>query len=160
MNCSTLRERAAGSPPNASQVSLRCTETENGGIFEMVRWCWFVLGSGKCLNRCPYTDALRKPLVREVCHCVTWFWQFDVVTPHCHSSDLMSVWAKAHVKIARMILTIKLDGNWSSFQLANNTPPLSVTGSVIAPSARMECPVNENGGVFYLVRWCWFVCAV
>ena len=34
-------------------------------------------------------------------------------------------------------LTIKLDGNWSSFQLANNTPPLSVTGSVIAPSARM-----------------------
>ena len=46
-------------------------------------------------------------------------------------------WAKALVKIARMILTIKLDGNWNSFQLANNTPPLSVTGSVIAPSARM-----------------------
>ena len=37
-----------------------------------------------------------------------------------------------------MTLTIKLDGNWSSFQLANNTPPLSVTGSVIAPSARMH----------------------
>ena len=37
-----------------------------------------------------------------------------------------------------MTLTIKLDGNWSSFQLANNTPPLSVTGSVIAPSARMS----------------------
>ena len=37
-----------------------------------------------------------------------------------------------------MTLTIKLDGNWSSFQLANNTPPLSVTGSVIAPSARMD----------------------
>ena len=36
-----------------------------------------------------------------------------------------------------MTLTIKLDGNWSSFQLANNTPPLSVTGSVIAPSARI-----------------------
>jgi hypothetical protein len=36
-----------------------------------------------------------------------------------------------------MTLTIKLDRNWSSFQLANNTPPLSVTGSVIAPSARM-----------------------
>ena len=46
-------------------------------------------------------------------------------------------WAEARVKIARMTLTIKLDGNWSSFQLANNTPPLSVTGSVIAPSARM-----------------------
>ena len=50
-----------------------------------------------------------------------------------HSSS----WAEAPVKIARMTLTIKLDGNWNSFQLANNTPPLSVTGSVIAPSARM-----------------------
>ena len=49
-------------------------------------------------------------------------------------------WAEAPVKIARMTLTIKLDGNWSSFQLANNTPPLSVTGSVIAPSARMSSP--------------------
>ena len=47
-------------------------------------------------------------------------------------------WAEARIKIARMTLTIKLDGNWSSFQLANNTPPLSVTGSVIAPSARIE----------------------
>jgi hypothetical protein len=46
-------------------------------------------------------------------------------------------WAEAPIKIARMTLTIKLDGNWSSFQLANNAPPLSVTGSVIAPSARM-----------------------
>ena len=46
-------------------------------------------------------------------------------------------WAEAPIKIARMTLTIKLDGNWSSFQLANNTPPLSVTGSVIAPSARI-----------------------
>ena len=46
-------------------------------------------------------------------------------------------WAKAPIKIARMTLTIKLDGNWSSFQLANSTPPLSVTDSAIAPSARM-----------------------
>ena len=46
-------------------------------------------------------------------------------------------WAEARVKIARMTLTIKLDGNWSSFQLANSAPPLSVTGSAIAPSARM-----------------------
>ena len=37
-----------------------------------------------------------------------------------------------------MTLTIKLDRNWSSFQLANSTPPLSVTGSAIAPSARIE----------------------
>ena len=33
---------------------------------------------------------------------------------------------------------IKLDRNWSSFQLANSAPPLSVTGSAIAPSARMQ----------------------
>ena len=37
-----------------------------------------------------------------------------------------------------MTLTIKLDGNWSSFQLANSAPPLSVTDSAIAPSARMQ----------------------
>ena len=37
-----------------------------------------------------------------------------------------------------MTLTIKLDRNWSSFQLANSAPPLSVTGSAIAPSARMQ----------------------
>ena len=47
-------------------------------------------------------------------------------------------WAEAPIKIARMTLTIKLDGNWSSFQLANSTPPLSVTDSAIAPSARMR----------------------
>ena len=29
-------------------------------------------------------------------------------------------WAEARIKIARMTLTIKLDGNWSSFQLAIN----------------------------------------
>ena len=36
-----------------------------------------------------------------------------------------------------MTLTIKLDRNWSSFQLANSAPPLSVTDSAIAPSARI-----------------------
>ena len=46
-------------------------------------------------------------------------------------------WAEARIKITRMTLTIKLDRNWSSFQLANSTPPLSVTGSAIAPSARI-----------------------
>ena len=37
-----------------------------------------------------------------------------------------------------MTLTIKLDGNWNSFQLANSAPPRSVTDSAIAPSARMD----------------------
>ena len=49
----------------------------------------------------------------------------------------LSCWAEARVKIARVTLTIKLDGNWSSFQLANSAPPLSVTDSAIAPSARI-----------------------
>ena len=47
-------------------------------------------------------------------------------------------WAEARIKITRMTLTIKRDRNWSSFQLANSAPPLSVTGSAIALSARME----------------------
>ena len=53
--------------------------------------------------------------------------------PTCKGSR----WAEARIKIARMTLTIKLDGNWSSFQLANSAPPLSVTDSAIAPSARI-----------------------
>ena len=40
-------------------------------------------------------------------------------------------WAEARVKIARMTLTIRLDGNWSSFQLANSAPPLSVTVALL-----------------------------
>ena len=60
----------------------------------------------------------------------------------CSNLNIAS-WAEARIKIARMTLTIKLDGNWNSFQLANNTPPLSVTGSVIAPSARMAVGPNQ-----------------
>ena len=37
-----------------------------------------------------------------------------------------------------MTLTIKLDWNWNSFQLANSAPPLSVTDSALAPAARMQ----------------------
>ena len=62
-------------------------------------------------------------------------WEHRQRRPTC---KVMSIcWAEAPIKIARMTLTIKLDGNWSSFQLANSAPPLSVTGSAIAPSARM-----------------------
>ena len=48
-----------------------------------------------------------------------------------------SCWAFARIKIARVILAIRLDWNWSSFQLASSAPPLSVTDSAIAPSARI-----------------------
>ena len=55
----------------------------------------------------------------------------------------LQYWAEARVKIARMTLTIKLDGNWNSFQLANSTPPLCVTDSAIAPSARMANSLSQ-----------------
>jgi hypothetical protein len=32
----------------------------------------------------------------------------------------------------------QLDGNWSSFQLANSTSPQGVIDNAIAPSARMQ----------------------
>ena len=54
-------------------------------------------------------------------------------------------WAEARLKIARMTLTIKRDGNWSSFQLANSALPLSVTSSAIAPSARMHNRGPQKG---------------
>ena len=53
-----------------------------------------------------------------------------------------------------MTLTIKRDGNWSSFQLANSALPLSVTSSAIAPSARIvsrdlaqQLPFHEDVSV-------------
>ena len=46
-------------------------------------------------------------------------------------------WAEDRPKMARMTLTIKLYGNWSSFQLANSAPSLSVTDSAVALSASM-----------------------
>ena len=43
-------------------------------------------------------------------------------------------WAGARIQNnARMALAIKLDRNWSSFQLASSAPPLSVTDSAIPP---------------------------
>ena len=54
-------------------------------------------------------------------------------------------WAEAHEKIAATSLTNDADRNWSSFQLANSAPPLSVTDSAIAPSARMQkFPVSDQ----------------
>ena len=48
-------------------------------------------------------------------------------------------------------LTIKLDGNWNSFQLANSAPPLSVTDSAIAPSARINLISGYFGGEFSFI---------
>ena len=63
-------------------------------------------------------------------------------------------WAEAFVNIARMILTIKLDGTCGSFQQANNTPPLSVTGRVIAPFRKDEehATMVAPAKIIYLLR--------
>ena len=66
-------------------------------------------------------------------------------------------WAEARLKIARMTLTIKLDGNWSSFQLANSAPPLSVTDSAIAPSARMRAKRKVSTDFSFVCSRAFFV---
>ena len=48
--------------------------------------------------------------------------------------DDMIDWAEAHIQIARMTLTFKLDRIGDSIKLANSAPPLSVIDSVLAPS--------------------------
>ena len=55
----------------------------------------------------------------------------------CASPGCTNTLGRSPRKNTRMTLTIKLDRNWSSFLHANSAPPLSVTGSAIAPSARM-----------------------
>ena len=70
-------------------------------------------------------------------------------------SLLSHCWAEARIKIARMTLTIKLDRNWSSFQLANSAPPLSVTDSAIAPSARIyQCALTVLNCAIYSSNQC------
>ena len=64
-------------------------------------------------------------------------WKLIKYTTRAPKALKQTCWAEALLKIARMTLTIKLDGNWSSFQLANSAPPLSVTDSALAPSARI-----------------------
>ena len=75
------------------------------------------------------TEHLETKLRLHLCVCVA--------TSLCVPWDC---WAEARIKIARMSLTIKLDGNWSSFQVANSAPPLSVTDSAIAPFRKDTMP--------------------
>lgn len=88
------------------------------------------------------------------CGVSLWLWSCWMLSvrlswrPACCSQHTTGIicWAEAPIKIARMTLTIKLDRNWSSFQLANSAPPLSVTDSAIAPSARMQeaCALSQR----------------
>ena len=51
-----------------------------------------------------------------------------------------TVGPKPPITIARTTLTIKLDGDCTSFQFANSAPPLCVTDRAIAPAARiLDC---------------------
>ena len=110
MSCSTLRERASGSSPSASQVSLK---TEGDCYWQIVSQkvakARFWLGPPPALrsarSRAPSTTRPRRVCIEKNCELV-----------HC----------------------TQLDGNWSSFQLANSTPPLGVIGSAIAPFARIQ----------------------
>ena len=80
---------------------------------------------------------MRKETILKTCPIQTQDW-------NRHVFNILNCWAEAPIKIARMTLTIKLDGNWSSFQLANSAPPLSVTDSAIAPSARMLLKLSSR----------------
>ena len=63
-----------------------------------------------------------------------------VIMRSSRSCDLMTrrEWADARIKIARMTLTIRLDGNWKSFQPAISASPINVTDNALAPSARLK----------------------
>ena len=80
----------------------------------------------------------QRSAARAAANCLTFHWN----SASSHASHTIArfqiiCWAEARIKVARMTLTIELDGNWNSFQLANSAPQLSVTDSAIAPSARM-----------------------
>ena len=126
MNCSTLQEQAAGSLPSASQVSLQiegevCTPTTSNDALSCCLQGFGHAFAKHKQRRTRQAAERTQPIARtgrRICR---------------HNR-----WAEAHEKIARMTLTIKLDRNWSSFQLANSAPPLSVTDGAIAPSARIH----------------------
>jgi hypothetical protein len=45
------------------------------------------------------------------------------------AADVLLDWPEAHIKTARMTLTINFDRNLNSFQLPNTAPPLRATAS-------------------------------
>ena len=68
------------------------------------------------------------------------------------TADDLFDWAEAQIQIERMTLTIKLDRSWNSFQLTSSAPPLTVTDSAIAPSARV--PVHCEAGLHAIPKCC------
>ena len=145
LKCSLPRKIVVTSKPPVGDIS----------VVTLIRTDTTLDHSQKAEKVCRQDARRSAPRTRKVAHDVSYIASFSraaldlgvharglaqssVSAMHFYVHDKPKCWAEAPVKIARMTLTIKLDGNWSSFQLANNTPPLSVTGSVIAPSARIE----------------------
>ena len=56
-----------------------------------------------------------------------------------------------------MTLTIKLDGNWNSFQVANSAPPLSATDSAMPLSARMRAKRKKSTNYYFVCYPAFFV---
>ena len=137
--------RARVSTLNHSVPLHRRSHYTRGSALARLRACnatassWFSFGS--ILSTCELRNHCRSDPVQVQSTLISQGVCPQTALPQ-HTQCLNS-WAEAPIKIARMTLTIKLDGNWSSFQLANNTPPLSVTGSVIAPSARMHSKASS-----------------
>lgn len=99
----------------------------------LIHWCMPALRKGLCQS-CTYGLSLKVAAETEGSGVVV-----VVIAAlsdvHMHSATIC--WAEIPIEIARMTLTVKLDGNWSSLQLANNAPPLSFTDSAVARSARI-----------------------
>ena len=153
MNCSTLRERTAGSPPSTSQVSLQAMDEEfdlrpNTGTLQAIRAMAVIssVAASAIENAGPPGPPLPEPPDYPPLRVSTWAAAgvgiqargYLAGAAYKHLKISCPRWAEAHIKIGRMTLTIKLHRNWSSFRLANRAPPLSVTDSSIAPSARMR----------------------
>ena len=76
----------------------------------------------------------QRSAARAAANCLTFHWNpASSHASHTIARFQIICWAEARIKVARMTLTIELDGNWNSFQLANSAPQLSITDSAIAP---------------------------
>ena len=161
MTCSTLGERAAGSPTQTNQVSLQHLHRMPAVCRCSI--CKHVRGQHidrpiACVQTLPFAWCVEEATCLSACVCVlvsnrnnTQYndekkqFRIDDCQMNLNHQKIKPsqatmnsfCWAEAPIQIARMTLTIKLDRNWSSFQLANSAPLLSVTDRAIAPSAIM-----------------------
>ena len=132
----TSREMLLWMTPSEAPKALQASECSE--LLDPMRAsCWISAqhqpGKFKqCVLRFPIVyNSLYQPLFQKNTKIFVFSIQFNV------AFSCAFCWAEAPIQIASMTLTIKLVGNWSSFQLANSAPPLCGTHSAIAPSARI-----------------------